>query len=300
MPTRTAKFSSAILAGFLAGGLVVTTSPGTARAGAGCLAGPKDEAPPGKHWYYRIDHATDRHCWYLREEGEAVSQAEAPGSSRSVRPVAPGEAAPIQPSIADARAEITPQARIEAPNRDAAPDPTRPADAAVMENDRTRPGAGIGGTVIPSRWPDHASANPSINRAPDADKPVASSSEGSQVLRPILAGQFGAADTSPGTPSYSRAMRLTALTMAALALAGFVGSVIFNSGSGRRPPRAKIRTHRDATLEPTDDDRIVLSPQQGVDTLPRRRGFARELDRTDDRSHRIAQFFAQIRRQAPT
>jgi hypothetical protein len=300
MPNRTAKFASAILAGFIVGGLLTTASPGAARAGAGCLSGPKDEAPPGKHWYYRIDHATERHCWYLREESEAVLQAEAPSSSRSVRPVAPSEVAPIQPSVADARAELTPQARVEVPNRDGAPAAARPANAAVIEDNRARPDGEIGGAVIASCWPDQAGAAPSINTAPNTDKTIANSSAGSQARRPVLAGQFAAADTSPGTSTYSRAMRLTALTMAALALAGIVGSVIFNSGRGRRPPRAKIRMHRDPILEPTDDDRIALSPQQGAETLPRRRGFARELDRTDDRSHRIAEFFAQIRRQAPT
>jgi hypothetical protein len=30
-----------------------------------CAAGPKGASPPGQHWYYRVDRATHRHCWYL-------------------------------------------------------------------------------------------------------------------------------------------------------------------------------------------------------------------------------------------
>jgi hypothetical protein len=38
-------------------------------AGDTCRASPGAAAPLGQHWYYRVDRATKRHCWYLNSEG---------------------------------------------------------------------------------------------------------------------------------------------------------------------------------------------------------------------------------------
>jgi hypothetical protein len=38
-------------------------------AGDTCRASPGAAAPQGQHWYYRVDRATKRHCWYLNTEG---------------------------------------------------------------------------------------------------------------------------------------------------------------------------------------------------------------------------------------
>ena len=37
-----------------------------------CLASPNAVSPPGTHWYYRVDRATHRQCWYLGAEGTKV------------------------------------------------------------------------------------------------------------------------------------------------------------------------------------------------------------------------------------
>ena len=81
MPNRTAKFVSAIFASLLAG-VPSPQSYRTARRARPTIAcpAPKDQTPDGSHWYYRIEHATNRHCWYLREEGERPSQTAAPNS----------------------------------------------------------------------------------------------------------------------------------------------------------------------------------------------------------------------------
>lgn len=68
MPRRTVKFVSALFAGVLAGIPLATISHGATPAADDCLSGPKDQAPHGSHWYYRIDRATKRHCWYLKDE----------------------------------------------------------------------------------------------------------------------------------------------------------------------------------------------------------------------------------------
>jgi hypothetical protein len=40
--------------------------------GDDCRAKPDASAPAGLHWYYRVDRANNRHCWYLHEQGMRV------------------------------------------------------------------------------------------------------------------------------------------------------------------------------------------------------------------------------------
>src|SRR6266481_877165 len=118
MPNRTAKFASAIFAGLLAGTPLTTISHSAAAAAEECLSGPNDKALGGGHWYYRIDRATNRHCWYQRDEGEKRSQLTPPNSAASARPATPKPAPAAQRSVADAHAELPWQSRIEQPRRD--------------------------------------------------------------------------------------------------------------------------------------------------------------------------------------
>jgi hypothetical protein len=37
-----------------------------------CLRSPNGTSPKGSHWYYRVDRASGRHCWYLGSEGQKV------------------------------------------------------------------------------------------------------------------------------------------------------------------------------------------------------------------------------------
>ncbi len=37
-----------------------------------CRTKPDGSAPAGLHWYYRVDRANNRHCWYLHEQGMRV------------------------------------------------------------------------------------------------------------------------------------------------------------------------------------------------------------------------------------
>ena len=86
MSNRTAKFASALFASVLAGACLATIIDiGTARAADDCLAAPKGATPEGSHWYYRIDHATKRHCWYLRDKAKSTAQTAA-HSTRSGNP----------------------------------------------------------------------------------------------------------------------------------------------------------------------------------------------------------------------
>jgi hypothetical protein len=56
-----------------------------ARAADECLAAPNAPSAEGNHWYYRIDRATRRKCWYQR--------AQATGKPRVARPTLPPQVA---------------------------------------------------------------------------------------------------------------------------------------------------------------------------------------------------------------
>jgi hypothetical protein len=297
MSSRTAKFVSAVFASFLIGTPLATLSHSAARAADDCLASPKkDQTPQGGHWYYRIDHATKRNCWYLGEEREKLSQSTAPKRSPSAQPVSPKPEPTMQPAIADARAELPPQTRTEWPNRDDVFAAAMAAPA-IRENTRDISGAATGRSVVASRWPDSSAADPSSSSDPAPIKrDVAASVNSAPQIQPAIqaAGQLAAADISSETSTYSGPVQLVAALMAALALAGIVARVIFRFGRTRRPAQAKIRQRRGANWEATDDDSILLSAEPRADVLPRRRGFARELDRDGDRSERVTEFFSQL------
>jgi hypothetical protein len=50
-----------------------------------CIAKPTGAAPQGQHWYYRVDRASKRQCWYLAAEGTKVR---APAPARQAPSIA--------------------------------------------------------------------------------------------------------------------------------------------------------------------------------------------------------------------
>jgi hypothetical protein len=272
MPSRTAKFVSALIASFLAGVPLATVSYGAADPADDCLSGPKGQTPQGSHWYYRIDRATKRHCWYLADQREPLSQTAAPNPAASAKPVPQDAEAATQTSVANAHAELPMQSPGELTNRSA----------------EIAPASSSQRSLVASRWPDSYSAEPSINPVPSKSDPGTTVSPASQTqpTSVLTADQFAAADMSSKTPPYSAQMPLAAW-MGMLALAGIVGTVIFKFSGSRQLQPSRIRKQRGPIWESTDDDRIVLSPHPVAD------GFAH------DRSERIAEFFAPISGRAP-
>jgi hypothetical protein len=99
------KFRSAVSAGIVASA-TMAIFPLSALGAAECLTTPKDEARSGRHWYYRIERGTKRHCWYLREEGETSSKAATPARLAGPEAAPDGETK-LTHSAADAHAEIS-------------------------------------------------------------------------------------------------------------------------------------------------------------------------------------------------
>lgn len=313
MSKRTAKFVSAILASFLAGVTVPTVSYNAARAADDCLSSPKkDQTPEGGHWYYRIDHATKRHCWYLgekrgNEERGKVSQSARPSSSQSAKRV-PQDAEPaMQPTIANARAELPRPARIEQPSRVDALAPAMTANAASTENDEAVSSAETQGSIVASRWPEPSSANPPPNPPSNESDPGASVDPTPYAQSSLVtASQLATADVpsetstySSETPAYFVHTKLTAL-MGALVLAGIIGSVVFKFAGPLRLAAAKVGAGQGTIWQSTDEDSIELTTNPAADALPHRRGFARDLDQAGDQNDRIADFFSKLSRRTPS
>jgi len=264
MPTQTAKFVSAVFAGILAT-IPLTAAPhAETPAPDNCLANPKGDAPAGNHWYYRIDHTTQRHCWYLRAQGEKVSQGAPQNILSSPKPPPQTEA---QRSFADARAEELPAQtnRNDAPSADLPP-ANADWNAAPAAN---AAGANAGPAATTSRWPDPSG----MSLAASPQQPAANSSASS--VAPSAVAAPAPADTTiipaAAAPSPNGDRGLMPLLVAILGAFTLASGLIVKFGRQRQPQPRKFRARRGPIWELTDDDRIVLSDDPGVQDLQRRR-----------------------------
>jgi hypothetical protein len=86
--------SIALVMMFLVSFVGITVLANTAR-GDDCIAAPNSASPPGKHWYYRLDWATKRKCWYVGPLGRSVQEV-APSATKGR--VTPLRSAPAHPN----------------------------------------------------------------------------------------------------------------------------------------------------------------------------------------------------------
>jgi len=306
MPDRAAKFVSAIFVSALAGAALAGVTPGTARAADDCLAAPKGQTPSGSHWYYRIDRASKRNCWYLRSGDEALSRTVQPNPSAAATPAASVAPAPMQRSVADARAELPAQTNIERPKRrEDSPFPAMPAGPALSQDNAA--GTDTPPSVIASRWPDSSAEGSAVSPQPPAtqlaanvqpaspqpDSPQSDSAQSDSVVAPPPAVALTAADSSQGLPASMR--MLLAVMTGALALAGLTASLVLKFAGARRT--ARLRVSRERIWEPVNDGRLILPAHPGADVVPRR-PLPRDLDQAREPGDRVADFYAQISKQA--
>jgi hypothetical protein len=99
-------------------GAALALGANSAVAAVECLTEPNRDAPQGSHWFYRVDRATDRRCWYLRASTPPPSPAPAAEAQHATpRPAAapvvqrsgpsPGDSAP---AVETRRATVRPTA----------------------------------------------------------------------------------------------------------------------------------------------------------------------------------------------
>jgi hypothetical protein len=273
MPSRAAKLVSAVFAGILAGASLTTVSHSQTAAADDCLSGPKGQTPEGSHWYYRIERGTKRHCWYLRAEGDNLSQAAPLNISPSASPLPQPTNATIQNTVANARAELSvPANGSDGPN-------ASPANAAGSNGLRANaPDTRAASTIVASRWPDPSGANPASNPRPATSQLAANLSANSTAApAPAVDTVTLVAADSPlqGQPDTIRT--LLAAVAGAFTLAAITASLFFQLGRARRPRRGTIRVRRGSIWDSTDDDRVALSDYPEPDAVPRQPRFSRRV-----------------------
>jgi hypothetical protein len=221
---------------------------GTAHATDTCLSGPKGAAPKGSHWYYRIDHTTKRNCWYVRAEGEKPAASQ---NSPLSQAAPPQTEAPLQPSVANARAEAN-AADIGQPNAAAA---ERAPPAAVNDGQGPdAPAADSGQSTVSSRWLDRADADTITGSTPNPDDSDASTNPSAPSVAPLAA-----ANARPASPS-GPVPTLLLVIVGALALAALFAGIIFRFGSARRDDRQDFDRDRRAPWDAVDVGATIRSP----------------------------------------
>jgi hypothetical protein len=75
MPKLIASIVTTVSTIFLAAAIVLGMSP-PAHATAECIQGPSQHPTEGAHWYYHLDRANSRKCWYLVPEAPKLPEAD--------------------------------------------------------------------------------------------------------------------------------------------------------------------------------------------------------------------------------
>jgi hypothetical protein len=83
-------------------GTALALGANSAFAAVECLTEPNRDPPQGSHWFYRVDRATDRRCWYLRAWTPPASPAPAAEAQRATpRPPAAPVVQRSRPPVGD-------------------------------------------------------------------------------------------------------------------------------------------------------------------------------------------------------
>ena len=188
-------------------GIMLSSNP--ALAVDECLAAPNAPAPAGSHWYYRLEHPTERKCWYVREQRQ-----EARAASPKMRPAA------VTPA---------PQAT------KTAVDQSTPIEQVERETQPTQPAWTSGEQAPTVAFVAQATDAPASANAIQADQSVAV--QVASATAPDAVGETAgpatiATETAKPTTPASTHMLL--IVPAVLAFAGVFARVVFSSAFGRQ------------------------------------------------------------------
>jgi hypothetical protein len=246
-----AKLASALLLSAAASAGLMAGPRSAARAADNCITEPKAETPQGRHWYYRIERGTARHCWYLRGEDEAAARTPnaEPVAAAKPAPQTTGNA-PATRSLADARAEFAPKARVEdsgsaSPAPSVWPNPQAATSAPAAPATATTgigPGAGVPAAPaeVASRWPQASGAPATANAAPRASLMVADAQPTETAMAAPVAAEPPQASPAP-TREVGSLQKLALVALGALALAGISGSLVYRLAGARWRRRREAR-----------------------------------------------------------
>jgi hypothetical protein len=110
MPKRMTVLASAALA-VLACALVLSVNSSSGQAAAdNCIAKPNAAPPQGSHWYYRVDKAGNRRCWYLGPKDAKPRQAWSPKPQSALNPQPQPASQPVATATAATPAQLVARA----------------------------------------------------------------------------------------------------------------------------------------------------------------------------------------------
>ena len=320
MKIAAVKFLWAVAAGFVASAPIAMIPLSSAGAAEECLTTPKNETPPGKHWYYRSEDGTKHHCWYLREEGETPSQTATSTPGRRTAPEAASDREnKLARSAADARAELPlPQTLVEADLRISPTTPARsfdPRGAAQKLSSNASPETAR--PPVASRRPEPTGAfssptegpiSPSFvvaSPAPDTNSDARADTDLAPNVPPVV--PTNVKTSAMGTPASLRILLLG--TFGAIAVLWLTGSAVM--ARMRRRPRRYTRSnpHTDfnpperSTEEPTNHTGVPPSRKpMPVNSTRRRNAGSQSSDRQRNRlgnnAREIEQLLARFAKQA--
>lgn len=270
MTYRMGNAAAAMLIGAFATVTFVGAMSGLAHAADNCLAGPKGVAPKGSHWYYRIDRATKRNCWYVRAATEKAVSPRVASVTEVPPPPAP---TPLRPAVANARAEA---AAADAGQWNAT---GALSDSPVIAKNDQGPDASAadnGQPTVASRWLDQTAGN-AVNTStpnpaasdPPASDPSLDAPAPTPAANPPAAHARAASSSGPVST-------LFLVIVGALATAGLFGAVIVRFGGARRSEPEDFARDRHAPWDTTEAAAAIRSPPLATETPAPTAGPARE------------------------
>jgi len=247
MADRATKFVSAFFAGAMLGLPMPTFAQNaqgtfdTTATASECLITPNRDQPRGQRWSYRVEPATGRRCWYLKDRADAASQPALPRAASQSRstPMAPPTVAttPARPASRAAQSAMPTNARAELPGRNRSDGVTVKTPIFVT----TGTAGASRGTLLESETSDAMLAAPPAPQPTDAaadattGMPSGSGNPSDGPVPPVV-------PDAPSKPSASIQI-LFVVILGALAVAGVMGSVIHRMARSWRRRHARLRRH---------------------------------------------------------
>jgi hypothetical protein len=246
MPQRMTIFVTAILVIVVAAVSLTARTSIAERAADECITKPNSTPPQGSHWYYRIDRATRRQCWYLGAEGEKVRARKVGSRMKSAAPKAPPQSMP-------------PQSTVQTPEetKAAEPAPAQTASADATHAPAIAPDAPVGeapvgvddsAAAFSTRWPALPKPADPVEREPTSmsnsyadEQSTAGPPEGAPLAWPIVASVGASAAAGRMVESVFSSDRMLALLAGALGLAAIFIGMVFNPSKGRRVAQRRVR-----------------------------------------------------------
>jgi hypothetical protein len=252
-----------------------------ANAAETCLAGPKGAAPPGSHWYYRLERDSQRKCWHLVQKDQKGQRAAAPAE--------PQGDADEEADAAAAPPAATPPAAQKSLGRVTEPAP-KAAQALV-----TKDASDTTEATAPVPWPDppaammqrvDAPSPPAPAEQPQNDSPAPAVVAQQPVQQPVAAaGSTATVPVAAGTSALQ-------FVFVAIALLGLLACAMFYIASARRRRTDVLNKAQHLNALPVEvpaaADPPTFQPLPPMDLMPRRDDVEEAMQRFADRWKRRA------------